>query len=119
MSVNTGLIAHVISFPIPVRLLSMSLLSVLISILLKLLTAEAELIVTCNRPRRNQSEREHWSFEPDSSDPVTPFRLIIVIFRKSCHGGHDRKCKKAPRHGARPPDPYRAGYFFFWTRRKR
>ena len=58
-------------------------------------------------------EREHWSFEPDSSEPVTPFRLTIVILPKLYHGRHDHKCKTAPRQGARLPDPYRAGYFLF------
>ena len=75
------------------------------------------MIVSFKKAKKESIGAQIWSFEPDSSEPVTAFRLIIVILRKSYHSGHDHKCKKPLRHGARPPDPYRGGYFLFGGQR--
>ena len=60
-------------------LIQCPLLSELISILLNLLTAEAESIVTFNRRRRNQPEREHSMIVILGDNKVRFIRVIASL----------------------------------------
>ena len=68
-----------------------------------------EVVRIIHEIKENHSGREQWSFELDSSKPETTF-LFTVGLQRQYHGRYDLKCKKAPRHGDRFPDPDKTGY---------